>query len=77
MLVQKKIIFVQLFKTCKKQRQVIKKFPVTAANVESKSKEIMGKIGTLNLFEIIMQAVNFVFQVINNTIPSALQESSN
>ena len=56
---------------------MIKKFPVTAANVESKSKEIMGKIGTLNLFEIIMQAVNFVFQVINNTIPSALQESSN
>ena len=43
------LYFVQTFKTSKQQRQATKTIPVTIANVESTSKEIMGKIGILNL----------------------------
>ena len=66
-------IFVQSFKTSKKQRQAIKTIHVTIANMESKSKEIMGKIGKLDLHEIYLQVLNFMFWVKNNSIPSALQ----
>ena len=51
-----------------------KTIPVTIANVESKSEEIMGKIGILNLYKINIQILNFMFQVKNNTMPSALLE---
>ena len=34
----------------------------------------MGKIGILNLYKINIQILNFMFQVKNNTMPSALLE---
>ena len=54
----------KLKKLFSKQRQTIKTFSATIANVECKSKEIMGKIRKLNLYKIILQQVlTFAFRV--------------
>lgn len=57
-------IFVKTFKTSKQQRQAIKFIPVTIANIESKSKEVMGKIITLNLLKINMQVYQ-LYKLVN------------
>lgn len=59
--------------TSKQQSQVIKSFPVIIVDVDSKSKEIIGKIGILNPYKINIQVLDFMFRV-KNSIPSAFQE---
>ena len=54
----------KLKKRFSKERQAIKAISVTIANVECKSKEIMGKIRKLNLYKIILQqGLTFAFRV--------------
>ena len=64
----------QTIKTSKQQKTSDKTIPVTMGNVEYKSKEFTGKIGTLNVYKINIKVLNFIFRVKNNIIPSALQE---
>ena len=51
----------QTFKTSKQQRQAASD-PVMIANIESKLKEIMGKIGKLNLHKINTQVLDLCFE---------------